>query len=327
MRQAGTYYGINYQKGRTLIQEPITVSCRYDRDEIENRLRIGAMVKDPALATGYETHASAPTENKDLIEIQKNELVFLTKNKSRVSANTGISASSIPVLSSLNGCYKKLNTREARTQENKESRLETNIEFIGISMVDANNYTTKNARPVSTTTVQIAGLNSIVNTGTKRILAGELVAWEVPTPHDVQGRKNRTGMNPEKVLLQTVPYKVYQEGFLSTLQRLSDKTWDQVSRDQNVPVNMMKFIKGILFLAQLIMKNNGNDQAMEMDIGQVWNMHFGPSNDRQGPAPMKFLFNLVKTFMELQESFDRKIIGRATTSAIAGEDFDVYLQW
>lgn len=303
-------YGMNFQRGRTLIQEPITVNCRYDRDEIENRLRIGALTKNGTSTMNFKVHDSPPTQNRELIEIQKNELVFITKNRSRVSANNGIGASSIPVLSTLNGCYKKLTNEEKQMDIKKESILEENIDVIGISLVDANNHTTKGNRPISTTAVQIAGLNSIPNTSDKRILAGELITWEIPTSSEVARRKGRLGMHPDKVILKTVPYKLSQESFLSIINQLNERSWVDIQNDKKIPVHMMRFLNN---LKQFVEEIPG--------VGEdAWDTIL--AGDK---AKKSFIYNLAKTFMELQESFDRRIIGRATSNAMPGEDFDIYL--
>lgn len=191
----------------------------------------------------------------------------------------------------------------------KESILEENIDVIGISLVDANNHTTKGNRPISTTAVQIAGLNSIPNTSDKRILAGELITWEIPSSQEVARRKGRLGMHPDKVVLKTVPYKLSQESFLSIINQLSTKSWAEIQNDKKIPVHMMKFLNN---LKQFVEGIPGVGVAAWEDI-------------LADKGKKRFIYNLAKTFMELQESFDRRIIGRATSNAMPGEDFDIYL--
>lgn len=314
-------FGINAQRGRAQIQEAITITGKYDKDEIDNRQRINALNQAKKLK-GYQVYSKGASTDRDLIEIQKYELVYMCKNKSRIAANNGIGASSIPVLSTLNGAYHRMNPSLKAQKLSEDKVLAHNVEFVGIALTDANNHTVKKGnRPVSTTTIQIAGLNSITNNGVENIIAGDLVAWKVPDSNAVQNRKKKNGLSPDKVVLQPLPYKNMQNVLGSELvESIVD-----AQATGFVPPYAVNIVNGLMELCNVI--DSGSSPSgtplppLDDAKRNAIRTRFKNYGDETNAAVMKIMKGLLDTQLE----YERHIIGRATSSAAPGEDFDIYL--
>lgn len=318
-------YGMNSQRGNAMIQQPITINARYDLDEIDNRQRIAAAAN--AGSKDYLIHKSLISERRGVTEIQPNELVFCTHNRSRSTASNGVGAASVPVLSTLNGCYKRSSVKEqTRFMQRPNDLLSKNIEFVGIALTSANARAMKGNRPIGTTTVQIAGLNSIKNTGDKKILAGDLICWEIPSEYEVKNRPKRLGLDPEKVVLKTVPFKMMHKGLMSHLSHVMT-THEHFSG--TAPMEIVNFVQGLrkfITVVMLITKKeytgvaNITDEIIKENSEEY--LDSAVNTYTEFGTHLKYL---LQPFIELQEEFDRRIIGRATSSCSVGEDFDIYL--
>lgn len=339
----------NQMKGRMFQQQIISVNARYDNNELHNRRKVQA-----AGDSEYIIHNKKAVSDNDVVAIQKNELVF-TNNKSGGSFAMGIGSSAIPVLSNVNGLYVKKSKSLISKDKNEEiikdegykcSVLGDGINFVGISLTEANTNVEHGNRPISTVSVQIGGTNTIINTGQEPIHAGQLVFWEVPTADDVSKRPKRLGLASEKAVLKTVPFNALKGGFKNKMSSVLKSMADpKINSDNGTPIvasdifaNKMKcLIHASMYLATL--KNPTEDEYKKFRsiiLGNsdydtnVFSIFQGLEIDNQpvepaGDAVNTIVSSIIDIFMTMQHSFDNHLVGRAVSSAKKGEEFDIYL--
>lgn len=346
-------FNANNMRGNMYSQGIISINARFDLLELNNRARVNA-IDSPE----YVKYGMKPTMDNEIITIQKYDLVFTCGTSSKNHIINGVGSSSVPVLSCLNGAYARVG-RAANVKADPLPILGSNIKFVGIAMTDSNSSPMDGNRPVVTTTVQIGGTNTILNTGEAKICAGDIVCWDIPTPEELSNRSKRVGLHPEKAVLKTVPFHAVYKDFTNIL----EQNWGMVTPsdvitelkpDKNGLIrkmpqdNVCEFVSKMKYLVSYIylvsrpddtdiepgVKNSDIAKTLLISpksaqyVNDAYERVF-PSTGRAGdPTDLQykvFATKLLDAMMTAQTYFDDRIIGRAVSAAGKGEKFDIYL--
>lgn len=278
----------------------------------------------------YHVHDKNLRIDKQIIEIQQGELVYTSSNRSRATVSAGIAASSVPVLSVVNGMKVLADFKGAPklpgTSANPETlhALNNNIVVVGIARANANSNPLKRNKQVSALTVQIFGRNSLVNTGRVPIIAGEPILAEVPSKADIETRKYHDDIDPEKGVLMTTPLKYYHSSISSTIR-------DQL--DSSIPpskkTNVGSFVKRLKDLVGFIVYKLSDDFSKaepdfdkfleSNEMSDIW------SELTKEKDLKNFTAKALAGFIDIQDEIDRRVIGKSTSSAQPGQKFDIML--
>lgn len=321
----------NSLKGSDYGQGVISIQTKYDHGEVINRRLVAGNNKGYVYVGDKTLDFGKVTDDRAVLEIQKRELVFMARNKPRISAVSGKNAPSISVLSNFNGAYAK--TTDNNTNLKELAKVEDNYEFVGIASTDANDFA-KNTdangnygtRAINVLTTQIGGTNSIINTGPVPILAGELICWRLPDKNDFLGRDKRLGLAPEKVVPMTVPLSHIHGGIYSALQDANTWVTSAPPMDASGIDGFVKTCTSFIIGTAILTSNELNkDVLYEEYMKNNTIPTFVPVSDI--PKLLRLpIADLVKSFFQMQTWIDTHTIGRATSAAKKGQKFDILLR-
>lgn len=209
------------------LTNPITHAGRVvynaQRDAVETHQR------KQGLKRGRERVYAENVMNDGDFTIQPYEICMRNKTSKYISGNP--TDTDIHVFSSANGMLAPTVTGagEANTRKLRLEAKEEEIAFAGIASNRAI-YDPDNNANEAMLAVQVGGLQTLYNTGTEDINAGDIVMWRMPPlmDQDDKGRAAKrplvAGVNRSKLLFQTVSYRTAQRSLTQKVLAILEKT-------------------------------------------------------------------------------------------------------
>jgi hypothetical protein len=235
--------------------------------------------------------------------IQTNDLVYQSVS-SRVPKSV-LSKYQQPVVSALNGLYCHAPPHAAAPVDEDDedaeiAELSRQIRFVGVACTDT--YFGDQSNTQTQVTVRTRGTHTILNNSTTPINFGDLVMWQIPTKAQcktlAEDRATRTGpavtyaqANTYTVQLWTVPYDHSKYDFTGRLR--DNPAIDELLNGINKAAAQQPKTKSVV----------------------------DPSKN----AIRKLLSDFLDKAAQSKEDAQRRVFGRAISTAKAGQPFDILL--
>lgn len=194
--------------------------------------------------------------------------------------------------------------------------LRDSVVFVGLPLIpiDAGNPNQKDS-----VSIMVSGSTSIYNTGPQRIAAGDLVVWDLPkrTDRAQRGVNTPAGVPRNKALFVTLPLDARDDDSAAcaraTLREILDEAAGVAYRgeeDQRV--------------AKRARRDLDPDMAL---VSQTYKIMAQSLNEDNVPNARRAVHNFVESvLLQMNAKLNRRIIGRALSSAEPGESFDILLR-
>lgn len=339
------------QRGRMSRQGAVVIQCVFDANETLNRGRQSNMVAGNNANTHLIQHPVGAAQSDAVYRIDIFDLVYSVDAHRKPSTTYGgFYASSVPIMSALNGIYRISeqgknmldNTVASQKESVRSMLLSERIRFVGVALTEANpnNVTSPNLSQEQVT-VMVRGTVSVMNTGLSHFRVGETVMWKIPTADDyVRMKKNmqRSGRSIDKMPFMLVPRRAAMEDVPDTLGNLIAN--NNVDIDKNKQPAIIRFCKHLrMFLLKLALgletpiTTSADYSSAGLFGTSMMNTLTGPQKDKlaEVDALIKASRNtlikeLVSAFMELDADIQRRTVGTALSFSEPWSALDLYVK-
>ena len=356
VRRSGRAF--NEQRGHIAPQGTVVIQTRTDVNEILNRGRQASASQIGGANDGVVRYPITGAGSDSIYRIDIFDLVYsIDAHRKPSTTYGGFYASSVPIMSALNGIYKVSNESKEFVEaaqvgtvdrENRRSLvLSERIRFVGVAMTEANsNNVVSPHMSQEQVTVMVRGTVTVMNTGSSHIRIGETVMWKVPTESEfkeMSKQMRRAGRAPDKVPLMLVPRRAAMEDVPKVMMDFLDPNQGVGMAEMIQPsvvrfaIKMRAFMIKVALAGQIgdranfdgkaYMKDNYIERTLKLPAGSdiataEKNLHdvFGYYDDND------MLKYLVGAFLELDADMQRRTVGTAMSFAEPYDALDLYVK-
>lgn len=176
-------------------QGRVAVNCLRDDDAISRRLEYS---RSPNKGSLYALWKNAPLDGDDIFTINPGDVVLRPRSDHVRSA---MRDTDFVVTSSLNGLFTSLGDYSRSDLEAIRVKARNELVLVGLADTASAYDLRDSTRNTPSFVTMIGGVKTTVNTGTKSIMQGDIVVWDLPELSDnIPVRKNIRGVPDEKIL-------------------------------------------------------------------------------------------------------------------------------